>query len=129
MLVINRATFIAGQSAGDSLDDQILTKGQMQHELHWAPHPAQAGIQFLRLGNIPGESVKNKTSPTVRRAHLVGHRIDDNIIGDQLAGVQNSSDLLTDFSLLRNRFAKEVPRRDLGYPIGLCHQFGLGPFS
>ena len=100
----------------------------MQRQLQWSIHPSKPGIQLLGLRNRPWESIKDKPTFAFGAAKLVGDRIDDEVVRDQVTTFHDRFDLPAKFGFLRHCPAQDLATRDLWYAVLLGHEPGLGPF-
>jgi hypothetical protein len=99
-------TSFAGSAAGQSSDDHVLRRPNVQNTIQPDIHLAQYGLKGVGLGNSSGKTIQNETFPAILSSQALGHKIHHNVVGDQLPFSQIPSRFLAQ----RNLFLHRLPQ-------------------
>lgn len=81
------AALLAGATRGEALHDDVGLDVDEQRGVEATAHLGQGGVKGHGLGRVAREAVENEALLGVIGVKALGHEVDDELVGDELAVV------------------------------------------
>ena len=126
-LMVAGTTLLTGKPSREPVNQGVLVDVELDHVVEPAIVLCQHLIKRLRLRQRSGETVENKAVTAIWLPDAVGDHVDDDIVGDELAGIHDALDAQPELAPRKGRGPQHVSGGELSNPVVLLYPLRLSP--